>query len=87
MRFPSLALDALSFVVGFLAATLFWWLMGRMRPLWREMRETLKANREEARAKRSTGVEENHRRATLRRAQGMHLAAPIFALDEIIVDL
>ena len=83
MRFPSLALDALSFVVGFLAATLFWWLMGRMRPLWREMRETLKANREEARAKRSTGVEENHRRATLRRAQGMHLAAPIFALDEI----
>ncbi|NOH02407.1 MAG: hypothetical protein HND47_10880 [Chloroflexi bacterium] len=31
-------------------------------------------------------VEENHRRATLRRAQGMHLAAPLFALDEIILE-
>ena len=81
MRF---SLETFSFVVGFITATLFWWLMGRMRPLWGEIRENWKTSREEAKARRSTGVEDNHRRATFRRAQGMHLAASLFALNEII---
>jgi HEAT repeat protein len=55
-----------------------------MRPLWSEIRANWEKNREEAQARRSTGVEENHRRTMFRRAQGMHLAAPLFALDEII---
>ena len=84
MRLSSLALDTFSFVIGFITATVFWWLLVRMRPLWGELRENWARNREEAKARRSTGVEENHRRTTLRRAQGMHLAAPLFALDEII---
>jgi len=78
-------LEFFSFVVGFITATVFWWLMGRMRPLWGELRENWRTSREEAKARRSTGVEENHRRTTFRRAQGMHLAAPLFALNEIIV--
>ena len=81
MRF---ALETFSFVVGFITATIFWWLMGRIRPLWGEIRENWREGREAAKARRSTGVEENHRRSTFRRAQGMHLAAPLFALDEII---
>lgn len=48
-----------------------------MRTNWREQREA-------ARARKTNTVEENHRRITLRRAQGMHLAAQLFALDEII---
>ena len=84
MRLPSFALETFSFLIGFITATIFWWLMGRMRPLWGEIRASWTKNREEAKARRSTGVEENHRRTTLRRAQGMHLAAPLFALDEII---
>jgi HEAT repeat protein len=84
MRFPSFALDTLSFVVGFFTATIFWWVMGRMGPIWQEMREGAKKNREEAKARRSTSMEENFRRTILRRAQGMHLAAPLFALEEII---
>ncbi len=55
-----------------------------MRPLWAEIRENWRISREAAKARRSSGVEENHRRSTLRRAQGMHLAASLFALDEII---
>jgi HEAT repeat protein len=78
------SLQAFSFIVGFITATVFWWLMGHMRPLWGEIRENWRTSREEAKARRATGVEENHRRTTLRRAQGMHLAAPLFALDEII---
>jgi hypothetical protein len=75
---------AFSFILGFITATIFWWLMGRVRPLLEEIREGFRVRREEAKARRSTGVEENHRRNTLRRAQGMHLAASLFALDEII---
>lgn len=78
------ALDTFSFLVGFVTATVFWWLLGRMRPLFAEIKEGWATRREEAQVRRSTGVEENHRRTTLRRAQGMHLAAPLFALDEII---
>jgi HEAT repeat protein len=73
-----------TFILGFLTATVFWWLMGRMRPLLGEIRENWRVSREEAKARRSSGVEENHRRTTLRRAQGMHLAASLFALEEII---
>lgn len=77
--------DPLSFGIGFLTASLFWLLIGRMRPAFREWREGLAARREEAQARRSAGIEEDHRRVTLRRAQGMHLAAPLFALDEILI--
>ena len=80
----SFALDTFSFLVGFVTATVFWWLVGRMKPLWAEIRESWRQSREEAQLRRATGVEENYRRTTLRRAQGMHLAAPLFSLDEIV---
>ncbi len=85
MRLPfSISLDAYSFFFGFVIATIFWWVVARARPLWKEIGENLARRREELQARRVTGVEENHRRVTLRRAQGMHLAAPLFALDEIL---
>lgn len=85
MRLPfSISVDAFSFFFGFVIATIFWWVMTRAHPLWKEIGENLKKQQEESQARRSTGLEENHRRVTLRRAQGMHLAAPLFALDEIL---
>ncbi|HEY9151314.1 MAG TPA: HEAT repeat domain-containing protein [Anaerolineales bacterium] len=80
----SFSLDALSFAIGFITASIFWWLVGRARPLWAEIRQNIQKQQEEARARQTSSVEENHRRLTLRRAQGMHLAAPLFALDEIV---
>lgn len=77
--------DPLSFGIGFAIGVLFWMLVGRMRPAFREWREGLAVRREEAQARRTRGIEDDHRRITLRRAQGMHLAAPLFALDEIII--
>jgi HEAT repeat protein len=73
-----------SFFAGFIAASIFWWLLSRARPLWNEMRSGFKEQQEVAQSRKSNTVEENHRRSTLRRAQGMHLAAPLFALDEIL---
>jgi len=72
------------FVLGFITASIFWWVVARVRPLWGEVRASLKEQSEAVQVRRTSSVEENHRRLTLRRAQGMHLAAPIFALDEII---
>src|SRR5215212_2418481 len=64
-------MDPLSFAIGFVAGILFTWLLSRSRPLLTQIR-------------RSSGLEDNFRRITLRRAQGMHLASSLFSLDEIL---
>jgi len=77
-------IDPLSFGIGFAIGIAFVWLLGRARPLFNQIRENAKESREAAQVRRTSGLEDNHRRLTLRRAQGMHLAAPLFALDEIL---
>jgi len=77
-------IDPLSFGLGFAIGVVFVWLLGRARPLFNQIRENARENREAAQVRRTSGLEDNHRRLTLRRAQGMHLAAPLFALDEIL---
>jgi HEAT repeat protein len=78
------SLDLLSFALGFVVATLVWWILARIRPLIKEMGAGMKARQEETRSRHVTSLEDSHRRVTLRRAQGMHLAASLFALDEIL---
>jgi len=79
-------IDPLSFGLGFAIGIVFVWLIGRARPLFNQIRQDAKTRSEEAQTRRTSGLEDNHRRLTLRRAQGMHLAAPLFALDEILVE-
>ncbi|MEP7134326.1 MAG: HEAT repeat domain-containing protein [Chloroflexota bacterium] len=73
-----------SFIVGFVFGLFVFWLAGRVRPLLDQARQNMKEQREVAQVKRTSGLEDNHRRLTLRRAQGMHLAASLFSLDEIL---
>lgn len=77
-------LDPLSFGIGFVAGILFTWLFARIRPLLVQWREGAKEQRAAAQVRRTSGLEDNHRRITLRRAQGMHLASSMFSLDEIL---
>src|SRR5258706_8543422 len=58
--------------------------MGRVRPLLEQLRESAKEQREAAQVRRTSCLEDKHRRVTLRRAQGMHLAASLFSSDEIL---
>jgi HEAT repeat protein len=81
MRF---LLDPLSFGVGFIVGILFAWLLSRIRPLWYQWRENAREQHQTIQMRRTSGLEDNHRRLTLRRAQGMHLAASLFSLDEIL---
>ena len=77
-------MDTISFVIGFASGVLFTWLLSRVRPLLAQIRESAKERRETALVRRTSGLEDNHRRLTLRRAQGMHLAASLFSLDDIL---
>ncbi len=77
-------MQPISFAIGFVAGLLFAWLLGRVRPLLTQIREGAKERREAAQVRRTSGLEDNHRRITLRRAQGMHLASSLFSLDDIL---
>ena len=77
-------MDLMSFVIGFASGVFFAWLLSRVRPLLGQIREGAKERREAAQTRRTSGLEDNHRRITLRRAQGMHLASSLFSLDEIL---
>lgn len=76
--------EPFSFLLGFAVGVAFVWLLGRMRPLFTQIRENAKERRVVAQTRRTSGVEDNFRRITLRRAQGMHLASSLFSLDEIL---
>jgi HEAT repeat protein len=73
-----------SLIVGLAITMILWWVITRSRPLWRELRSTLGERRLSPKETRLTDEERDLRRSLLRRAQGMHLASPLFALDEIL---
>jgi HEAT repeat protein len=80
-----LTVDRLSFWLGFLAASLLWWIFLRIRPLFPQWREQIRQNIDTISQRNLSGVEEYLRRETLRRAQRQHLAARLFSLDEILI--
>ena len=77
--------DRLSFWLGFLAATLFWWLLARLRPILRSLWESLKARRATARLGPLVVTDIQLRNAVLQHCQSIHLAAPLCPLDEILI--
>jgi HEAT repeat protein len=88
MQFHFPAIDLFSFLVGIILASLFWWLISMLRPAMQYMREssrTRKAeNENKEKAQTTSIVEENYRQIIFRQAQALHLASPLFSLDEII---
>ncbi len=79
------AVDRLSFWLGFIAASLLWWIFLRIRPMFPQWREQIRQNIDTISQRNLSGVEVYLRRETLRRAQRQHLAARLFALDEILI--
>jgi HEAT repeat protein len=81
------SIDIFSFWLGAAVATVFWLVIGALRPIFRQVGDSIRAKREEAKAKaRSTTlVEEHYLVNVLKHAQGQHLAAPLFALDEVVL--
>lgn len=77
--------DTLSFWLGFLAATLFWWLLRKIQPSIPRAAERVRHLIQQSKRKSSDRLDDAMRRETLRRAQSMHLAAATFPLDDILV--
>ncbi len=78
-------LDRLSFWLGFLAGALIWWSLGKLRPLlgqlWRYSLERLRAARQDM----MVDTEIRLTNETIQHAQHLHLAAPLFSLNEILL--
>jgi HEAT repeat protein len=80
-------IDTISFWLGVILSTLFWWVVNGLRPVFHQMGENMRAKRSETREKAhvATAVEEHYRRLVLQQAQHLHLAEPLFSLDEIVL--
>lgn len=77
--------DRTSFWLGFLAASLLIWLLGRMRPTFERIRNRLAIQRQTSRSSKLMGDEIRLANAMLSRAQGWHIAADLFSLDEVVI--
>jgi hypothetical protein len=84
-RFPFFTIDRLSFWLGFLAATLFWWIFNRAKPWLVRAVRIIRENRELSKQKALTGLDSHLRKLAFNQGQKMHLAANLFSLDEIII--
>jgi len=82
---PDFKIDQISFLLGFVAATLFWFVFSRIRKNWPQIRAFVKGQIASARARRLAGVDAYLREQVLRQAQRNHLAAGLFALDDILI--
>lgn len=71
--------------MGFLAASLFWFLLAWLRPYLRRFWDSLRAQAEANRLERGQSDEIRLGNDTLRYAQRWHLGAPLFSLDEILI--
>lgn len=78
-------IQAFSFWIGFLLGSFFWWLLGRFSPFLREMGKNVLEQTKSLRENAKAGVEYHFRNDMIARAQKMHLAAPLFALNEILI--
>ena len=83
-RFPNI--DTFSFWLGLILASLSWWVLSMLRPAFQHLRATAQVKQAEKKEilHTTSGVEERYRQSVLQQAQGLHLSAPLFSLDEII---
>lgn len=77
--------DRISFWLGFLAATLFWWLAIRFRPALTVLFTSLISRLRSAFQEAGAGLEVRLCNDVLHQAERLHLAAELFSLDEILL--
>jgi len=78
-------LDFLSFLAGFLAASLLWVLIWRGRVNWPQIQTALRKQAAAARKKNLSDIETYLNQNVYQRVQRQHLAAALFSLDEILI--
>jgi HEAT repeat protein len=82
---PGFHLDALSFWMGIITATLFWWFLRGLLQLWPSIKASFLSSARDLHKNQSNSLEERLRREVVRQTQGLHIAFPLFSLDEIAI--
>ncbi len=75
-----------SFLFGATVATVIWWAFSLLKPVFQQFLESLRQQQRERALQGSSDLENTHRKIVFRQTQGAHLAASLFALDEIAVE-
>ena len=84
--FRNIAIDQFSFWAGFLAGILVLWLLRRLSPFVRQEFASFKSRLKEIRTRGASRTEELFLLDALKRVQKLHIAAPLFSLDEILIE-
>jgi HEAT repeat protein len=78
--------DQISFWIGFAAGGLFWWLLGRAVPAVKTWFARTREQARAARESRQLSGEYYYRNDLAKFTQSLHLAAPLFSLEEIAIE-
>lgn len=75
-----------SFLFGVILTSVIWWAISLLKPTFRQLLESLREQQRERALQGSSDLENAHRKIIFRQTQGAHLAASLFALDEIALE-
>ncbi len=78
--------DGASFAIGVIVGSIIWWLLNTLRPYFQQAGRALRVQMSDAREGMTLGTEIRWANDLLRQVQGLHLAAPLFSLDEIRIE-
>ncbi len=76
--------DIISFFIGMAVASIIWWGVTLARPMLEHFLESYRNRQKERALQVGSEAENAHRRTIYKQVQSMHLAASLFALDEIV---
>ena len=79
-------LDRLSFWIGFLSGVLAGLILDRLLPSISQKQQKKRARLKETQTKLTVDSETHYRNDVLRQAQHLHFLAPLFSLDEILIE-
>jgi hypothetical protein len=82
---PDFQFDLISFALGCIAATGFWWLAARARSLSEKLKSPVKDRLETIKQGNMIGINRYLRQEMIQLTQQMHFARDLFALDEILI--
>lgn len=77
--------DRISFLLGLLAASIFWWLLGKLKYWAPFIKKYLHLLKEHSQRRRLAGISYDLRKNTLNRAQTSHLIKNLCKLDDILI--
>ncbi|PKN84339.1 MAG: hypothetical protein CVU46_14475 [Chloroflexi bacterium HGW-Chloroflexi-8] len=78
-------LEKISFIFGFITATLFWLIISKSRKWYPEIKDFIFRVNNKFRINQTSGLRTFIFRESLKKAQSNHIAGKLFPLDEIIV--